>query len=324
MAFKKAEKNFPFLKICLFGNTGSGKTCTALKLGRGLAGQKRVALIDTDPQALSSLYAEQFDFDSAHPLNIEALEAEVASFDTNQYGVLVVDTITWFWRSLMDANDVRKTARGTVSFGEWDKIKRVFRDCILRLMNLEAHVIVTAREAIDYDMTSGEYTPVGYKASAEKDMPYEFSLLIRSFLGRGLGEKLDGSGHDVKRNNFCEIIRDRSNTFPPRHTFINMDYKDIEPIVAKLGGIMVKEPLASEEAVANQAIFSREKQAVADLADKSAKLKIDMEAKILNAKNKKALKEITEVIKAAKREFTEEDIEFLRGKAKEKQASFQE
>lgn len=322
---KKAEVNFPFLKIAIHGNTGSGKTCTALKIADYLAKKagKRIGVIDTDPQAMSSMYAGQFDFDLAHPTTIEEFEKEVLEFDTTKYAVIVVDTITWFWRCFTDAQDVHgisvdKTSAGTTQFREWGRLKKIYRDTLLRLVNLPCHTIITGRETIEYDMTSGEYSPVGYKMMAEKETPYELNLTMRCYLGRELGSKLEKSGKDITRGNFCEVIRDRSNTFQPGHTFVNMEGKDLDPVIVKLGGQVISEPLPTEQAVKNQEIFNRDRQALVELTETSAKLRLTYEQRILNAKTEKDLKALGAEIKEGKAKFTDEDLESLRGKAKEK------
>src|SRR3972149_10607751 len=61
--FRKAIREQTSVLLALAGSSGSGKTYSALRLARGLAGDRgRVALIDTEAgRALH--YAERFDFD---------------------------------------------------------------------------------------------------------------------------------------------------------------------------------------------------------------------------------------------------------------------
>ena len=62
--FKPAERKNVSLLVGLAGGTGSGKTMSAFRLAKGICGDKRFAVVDTE-NGRASHYADMFDFDVA-------------------------------------------------------------------------------------------------------------------------------------------------------------------------------------------------------------------------------------------------------------------
>ena len=64
MGFKKATKHQAYVRIGLVGPAGSGKTYTALRVAKGMAGDGKIAVIDTE-RGSASLYSGErgIDFD---------------------------------------------------------------------------------------------------------------------------------------------------------------------------------------------------------------------------------------------------------------------
>src|SRR5262245_24467628 len=102
--FEKPSPRKAALKLGLFGPPGGGKTFTALLLAEGLARHagKRVAFLDTEhgtafyglavPQR--PVHPEPFAFDVLHTRSITQALAALQGLDVQQYGVVVVDSIS--------------------------------------------------------------------------------------------------------------------------------------------------------------------------------------------------------------------------------------
>ena len=325
MSFEKAKPNLPYLRIALFGNAGSGKTYTALELAQGLAGNKRVAFIDTDPGAPAGLYANKFDFDLEAPADIDQMESAIKGLNTAKYGVLILDTVTWFWRALTDADDINRVKKqdGTesVQFNQWNKIKRHYRDVLISMLNLPCHLIITGREQVEYDMTGQQYQPVGYKMMAEKETAYELNLCIRLFLSR---IKQNVTEYDNPLLNLAEVVRDRTGILSGKR-FQNLSFKDIEPLTAALTGELKPMPTATEDAIANQpSVYNRDAEKLKEAEAKSANTTLDFKTLIFGAKTEKELTEVGKQVKEAKRLLTPADVEILQKCYQEKLAQVKE
>src|SRR5437879_5923845 len=65
--FTRATKKQSKLRMALLGPAGSGKTYSALKIGRALVGATgRIAVMDTE-HGSASKYADEFEFDTVAP-----------------------------------------------------------------------------------------------------------------------------------------------------------------------------------------------------------------------------------------------------------------
>ncbi len=98
-SFRPAVRENVGLLIGLAGPTGSGKTYSALRLAKGLAGDKRFAVIDTEHKR-ALIYADEFQFDHcdlSEPFSpIRYAEAITAALEAG-YGVVVVDSMSHEW-----------------------------------------------------------------------------------------------------------------------------------------------------------------------------------------------------------------------------------
>lgn len=323
MAFKKAEPNMPFIKALIFGNAGTGKTYTSLLLAEGLAKRegKRIAVIDTEPNAPSGMYAPRkdgkapesgvvpIDFDLEAPTDIKEMKRVVEEFDPSTHNVLVLDTFTWFWRKLSDTESV-KTSIGTTSFSQWAKIKREYRDTLIKLLNLPAHLFMTAREQVEYDaVNTTEMKAVGFKAMLEKETPYETTLLIHTFIDR---ESRTVGKRDNPMYNCAEIIRDRHLVYEPYHLLVPMTYKDLEPIVKTLTGVIKPMPTDTQSAIENRDMLDqKDKDQAEKVAQESEMKRVDMESAIHGCTDIKQLEKVGKDIAKVKG-LTEDDKTKLR------------
>ncbi len=180
---------------------------SALKLARGLAGDKPFALIDTE-SGRAKHYADTFQpwehGDMAPPFNPAHYAEAITAADKAGYPVIVVDSFSHEHAGdggLLDMHDaeLQRMAgddwkkREAVTFAAWVKPKGEHKRLISQLLQLRAHLIVCLRaeEKIEIVKEGGK-TVVrpkktltgldGWVPVSEKNLPYELTL---SFLLTG-------------------------------------------------------------------------------------------------------------------------------------------
>lgn len=139
--------------IGLYGQSGSGKTMSALLLARGIVGPSgRIAMIDTESQR-GSLYADVIPggyetFDLEPPFTpqryIEAISAaEAADFDC-----LVVDSASHEWEGLggiLDMAAEKERKAGKKSLNIWVEPKRQHGLMVQKLLRVKMPLIICLR-----------------------------------------------------------------------------------------------------------------------------------------------------------------------------------
>lgn len=182
--FKPAQKLQKKLRMALMGPSGSGKTFTALQLATELAGDGKIALLDTE-RGSASLYSDRFTFDaceleSFNPQNyIDAIAAAAQA----GYKVLVIDSLSHAWVGEGGVLD-QVNKRGGNSFTDgWGKVGTPLQNALLKAV-LEApmHVIATMRVKTEYAVEQdarGKSVPkrVGLAAVQRDGVEYEFDII---------------------------------------------------------------------------------------------------------------------------------------------------
>lgn len=187
IAFKKAVKHQSFLRMAIAGPSGSGKTFTALILAHTLAGDKPVAVIDTE-RGSASKYADMFpefdvvELDNFNPSNyIEAiLVAEQAG-----YGVLVIDSLSHAWNGtgglLEMVENITKRSNNKSSYNAWGEATPIQNKLIDTIIRSRLHIICTMRTKTEYVVEvneRGKSAPrkVGTAPIQRADIEYEFDV----------------------------------------------------------------------------------------------------------------------------------------------------
>lgn len=201
ITFKPARRENVRLLIGLSGGTGSGKTFTAMRLAKGLAGGKRFAVIDTE-NGRASFYADQFDFDAAElhaPFTPLAYADAILAADAAGYPVTVVDSASHEWSGeggildmqeaeldRMAGNDYGK--REACKMAAWIKPKMQHKAFIQKLLQVRGHVILCFRAEPKVEMVRGEGKRVEVRAKqgltgldgwfpiCEKNLPFELTV----------------------------------------------------------------------------------------------------------------------------------------------------
>jgi hypothetical protein len=196
ITFRPAKRENVPLLIGLAGGTGSGKTYSAMRLAKGLAGDKPFAVIDTE-NGRAQHYADDFAFDHAAlhaPFRPDAYAAAIEEAAKQGYGVIIVDSMSHEWEGdggMLDYQEEefqRLGGRDAVKMTSWIKPKMAHRKFVTRLLQVPAHVILAFRAAEKVDMVRGENGKMevipkrtltgldGWVPITEKNLPYELTL----------------------------------------------------------------------------------------------------------------------------------------------------
>lgn len=190
-AFRKAKAEQAALKIGLYGPPGSGKTFTALLIAEGLAGlsKKRVAFVDTERGTdfycqtvkTRAVHPNAFDFDAIYSRSITEVLAGCRSLNPDEYGVIIIDSISHIWEAAMAAYGGKLTKIGTIPMHAWGKIKKPYKDLMAWLLSTPIHMIICGRQktVFEEDEETEELKAVGVTMRAEGETPYEPHILIR-------------------------------------------------------------------------------------------------------------------------------------------------
>lgn len=204
--FRRGIRENVNLWINLIAGTGGGKTFTAMRLAKGIAGDKPFAVLDTENRRALH-YADQFKFDHAElrpPFRPEAYADAVSAADDAGYPVIVIDSGSHVWAGdggVLDWQEdeldemVKRAAKRNDSRAEWQireagkmaawiKPKMAHKQMVQKLLQVRAHVILCLRaeEKIEMVRKDGKTEIVpkksltgkdGWIPICEKNLPFE-------------------------------------------------------------------------------------------------------------------------------------------------------
>jgi len=202
--FRPAKRENVGLLIGLAGASGSGKTYTAMRLAKGIAGDKPFAVIDTEA-GRAKHYADAFRFDHgdlAPPFNPDAYADAIRAADKAGYPVIVVDSCSHEWAGTGGCLDMQEAELDRMAGDDWKKReackmaawirpKGQHKKMVQTLLQVRAHLIMCFRAEEKIEMVRGDngklqivpkVTPTGidgWVPICEKNLPYE---LTASFL----------------------------------------------------------------------------------------------------------------------------------------------
>ena len=202
--FQKAKSEQAYLKLALYGKTGSGKTLTSLLWAEGLAAidGRRIAFIDTErgsefygldiPER--SVHPKAFDFDRLITRSLMETLEEVEGLDPKVHGVLVIDSITHLWEAARAAYNGKTLANGAPPIGAWQQIKKPYKRLMSLFLDGSYHSILCGREGVVMEQDEdGEMRVTGTKLKAEGETPHEPHIL-----GRMCPERDEKGGYIIK------------------------------------------------------------------------------------------------------------------------------
>lgn len=249
MLFKQATNTQAYLKAGIMGFAGDGKTYTASEIAIGLvelmrarklpAGDKPVMFLDTETG--SDWVKPRFD-----AANIALFTAKTRAFvdlltavreAEHEGAVLMIDSISHFWRNLTEEYAERKNRKRGLEFQDWAWLKAEWGKFTDLFVNSKCHIIMCGRAGYEYDFFENEngkkeLEKTGVKMKAETETGYEPSILI---LMEKHQELLDKGEKRVWRT--ATVLKDRSTKIDGA-TFVNPTFKDFLPHIEflNLGG----------------------------------------------------------------------------------------
>lgn len=247
--FNKSTNTQAYLKAGFMGFAGDGKTYTATQLAIGLVGLMRERELELGNRPAFFLDTEtgsdwvQPQFEQA---NIELHTAKTRAFidlieavkeAEKGASILLIDSISHFWRDLTESYAERKKRRHGLQFQDWAWLKKEWGRFTDLFVNSQCHIIMCGRAGYEYDFFEQdggkrELQKTGVKMKAETETGYEPSLLV-------LMEKhRDMDTREVWRNG--SVLKDRANLIDGK-TFKNPTFEHFRPHIEylNLGGAHV-------------------------------------------------------------------------------------
>lgn len=183
--FKKATKEQCKLRLAMFGVSGSGKTYSALRIAKGLAGKEgKIAVIDTERKSASK-YSDRFQFDVADIEKPTINNIKMVIENAKGYDVLIIDSMTHAWLELLQ--EVEKIAQSKFAgntWSAWSEGTPKQMSLINALLSFPGHVIATMRVETNWTTVTnekGKVVPVrvGEAPKQGKGIEYEFDMLMQ-------------------------------------------------------------------------------------------------------------------------------------------------
>lgn len=168
------------LRMALIGANGSGKSIAALRVATAVS-PGAVAVCDTE-RGRAKLYADRFQFKHANatdhsPEGIRDIVRQAAAL-VGPGGCVVLDSFSHQWLAVLTEAD---------RFGDWKTLTPRYRECLEAMLSIDAHLIVTMRAKVKYDVSEVEeagrskprqvITRLGLGPVQREGVEYEFDIL---------------------------------------------------------------------------------------------------------------------------------------------------
>lgn len=243
--FNKATNEQAYLKAGFMGFTGSGKTYTAAMIAEGLhhllverklpGGNAPIFFADTETGSdwvrdiLEARGAELQVAKTRAFTDLIPMVHEVAKVR----GILLIDSITHFWRELTESYAVKKKRTNGLMFQDWDWLKRQWGKFTDEFVNSPAHILMCGRAGYEYDFFENdagkkELEKTGIKMKAEGETGYEPSILVLMSMHK---ELQPDNTQTVWRT--ATVLKDRGRTLDGKQ-FKNPTFETFLPHIEKL------------------------------------------------------------------------------------------
>lgn len=183
--FAPAKRAGVGLFVGVAGGTGSGKTFSALRIARGIAGPSgKIAAIDTEAKRMSH-YAGRFAFDTtdmAPPFRPERFAQAAADAEKAGYAVLVIDSMTHEWAGeggVLDWHDELKGDDERQNMRAWIKPKTAHKAMIGSLLQRRIPIVLCfrAEEKIKVG-PGGKPEPQGWTPIGDSRFMFELTTML--------------------------------------------------------------------------------------------------------------------------------------------------
>lgn len=188
LEIKKAQRSQSKMRLLLSWASGSGKTYSALRLGKGLCkwDMSKVCVIDTEHNS-ASLYSDLWDY-SILQLDPDNCTTDLLceAFDTIEnawFEVIVWDSSSHWRQRCLEKNDQFTKQNYGNSFTSWRQTNKFYVKMINRMLSSPCHVIATARSKSDYVIEQNEkwktqIKKVWLKAETRSWYDFEFTVCL--------------------------------------------------------------------------------------------------------------------------------------------------
>ena len=246
MAFRETAGEQAYLKAGLMGFAGAGKTYTAKEIAIGLhkyceekgLRKKGAPVFFLDTESGSDWVRKDFQ-KAGIPLMVDKTNAFTSLVPSVQQasadnGILIIDSITHFWRELCDSY-ARKKRRTNLEFQDWAWLKAQWAKFTTEFINSQCHIIMCGRAGYEYDFKeqeSGktELVKTGVKMKAETEAGFEPSILV---LMERVHSMSQGGDRDITITRTAQVLKDRACEIDGM-TFTNPKFKDFLPHIKEL------------------------------------------------------------------------------------------
>jgi len=168
--------------IGISGQSGSGKTLTALKIARGMVAHAgEIGFLDTENKR-GSLYADELDApfligDLYPPFSPLRYAEAIKEFQAAGVKVLVIDSISHEWEGEGGCIDIAENTTGKVA--NWKKAKAEHKKFMNALLQADMHIIacIRAREQVDFSNPSSPKS-LGVQPICEKNFMFEMTASV--------------------------------------------------------------------------------------------------------------------------------------------------
>lgn len=210
ITFRPAVRQGSHVIVALYGMSGSGKTLSALLLGRGLVGPKgRLGMIDTET-GRGLIYAKRvpggYEYSElTPPFSPERYTSAIKAAEAAGFDAVIIDSASHLWEGiggLIEAAEGARSAKGKELQGlaKWAGPKARYKKFIQAMLTTRMHLILCLRAkerfiqdgfGADAKITSGGFVPVNeksfvYDATVQIFMPHN---VPRDRLGTPVIEK---------------------------------------------------------------------------------------------------------------------------------------
>ncbi len=184
---RDAERVATKVIIALAGQTGQGKTYTALQIARGMVSNpSKIGFLDTE-NGRGSLYSNILDGkfkigDLYAPFSPKRYSLAIKDFQDAGMEVLIIDSGSHEWEGVGGCDDIANgpKADGTPrKVANWVGAKREHKEFVNTLLYSNMHIIVClrAREKTDFTITDKPKS-LGIQPICEKNFMYEMTASI--------------------------------------------------------------------------------------------------------------------------------------------------
>lgn len=182
--FSPAKREGVGLFIGIAGGTGSGKTYSALRIAKGIAGAKRIAAIDTEGRRMSH-YASDFAFDVSDllpPFRPERFAQAAKDAEAAGYGVLVIDSFSHEWAGeggVLEWHDEIKGDNEKMNMSAWIKPKMAHKAMISSFLQRRIPIVfcMRAEEKIGVG-PGGKPIALGWTPIGDPRFMFELTTMI--------------------------------------------------------------------------------------------------------------------------------------------------